>query len=148
MTEDHGLHAELSSQTGDDRRLRGRPNDPVVLVNWREARRFRDFLTQAWRRVLPKGFVVTLPSEAEWEKAARGGGRITVEYEPVTPPRLQATLETASVQMPNPLPTRAYPWGESFAADQVNVEATIGETSAVGCYPTGVSPFGCEDLRG
>ena len=142
-------YAERSGRTvDDDRRLHGRPNDPVVYVNWHEARRCCEFLTQAWREVLPRGFVVTLPSEAEWEKAARGGERIPVDYEWVTLPRLQATLETASVQMPNPLPTRAYPWGESFDADQANVESIIGETSAVGCYPTGFSPYGCEDLSG
>jgi len=132
----------------DDRSRRGRENDPVVYVNWHEARRFCDFLTQAWRGVLPNGFVVTLPSEAEWEKAARGGERIPVEHEWVTLPRLQATLETAAIHRPNPFPTRAYPWGESFDADRANFEAIIGETSAVGCYSTGASPYGCEDLSG
>ena len=50
--------------------------------------------------------------------------------------------------MPNPFPSRAYPWGKSFDADKANAEATIGETSAVGCYPTGFSPYGCEDMSG
>jgi formylglycine-generating enzyme required for sulfatase activity len=51
-------------------------------------------------------------------------------------------------QIPNPFTARTYPWGESFDADKANVELTIGETSAVGCYATGFSPYGCEDLSG
>ncbi|TVR58739.1 MAG: formylglycine-generating enzyme family protein [Candidatus Competibacteraceae bacterium] len=142
-------YAERSGRpVDDDRRLHGRPNDPVVSINWHEARCFCDFLTQAWRGVLPNGFVVTLSSEAEWEKAARGGERIPVEHEWVTLPRLQAKLETAAIHRPNPFPTRAYPWGESFDAGRANAEPIIGETSAVGCYSTGASPYGCEDLSG
>jgi formylglycine-generating enzyme required for sulfatase activity len=35
-----------------------------------------------------------------------------------------------------------------FDADKTNAESTIGETSAVGCYPMGLSPYGCEDMSG
>ena len=119
-------------------------------VTWYDARRFCDFLTLTWRGVLPKGFVVTLPSEAEWEKAARGGERIPVDYEWVTAHQLTEKLDTllCCPQMPNPFPARPYPWGESFDLDKANTESTIGETSAIGCYPMGFSPYGCEDMSG
>ena len=65
----------------DERSLSGRANDPVLYVSWHDALRFCDFLTQAWRAALPQGFVVTLPSEAEWEKAARGGEQVPFDYD-------------------------------------------------------------------
>ena len=67
-------YIKLSGAAAEDEdSLRGRDNDPVTNVSWHEAIRFCGFLSDAWRRALPQGFVVTLPSEAEWEKAARGG---------------------------------------------------------------------------
>jgi formylglycine-generating enzyme required for sulfatase activity len=144
-------YVQLSDSRVDDANsLRGRANDPVVSVSWHDAMRFCDFLIQAWVGLLPKGFVVTLPSEAEWEKAARGGVRISADYEWVTALQLTEKLETLLIrpQKPNPFPVRAYPWGESFDSDKANAESTIGETSAVGCYPTGFSPYACEDMSG
>lgn len=134
----------------DERSLLGRANDPVLYVSWHEALRFCAFLTQAWRAALPQGFVVTLPSEAEWEKAARGGEQVPFKYDCLTLPHLPDKLKSlvSWVQMPNRYPARAYPWGESFDADKANVESTIGETSAVGCYPVGFSPHGCEEMSG
>ena len=144
-------YVQLSSAAVEDESsLHGRENDPVVRVSWHDARRFCTFLAQAWRAWLPEGFGVTLPSEAEWEKTARGGEHIPADYEWVTPPRLADTLKLAPsyAQMRNPFPTRAYPWGSSFAPDRANVEGTVGETSAVGCYPVGFSPYGCEEMAG
>ena len=136
--------------TDDERPLRGRENDPVLYVSWHDALRFCDFLTQAWRGLLPRGFVVTLPSEAEWEKAARGGEQVPADSAWVTPQQLTETLAAmpSATQIPNPFPARAYPWGESFDADKANAESAIGETSAVGCYPAGFSPYGCEEMSG
>ena len=51
-------------------------------------------------------------------------------------------------QIPNPFRARAYPWGESFDPEKANAESNIGETIAVGCYPLGFSPYGCEDMSG
>ena len=132
----------------DERSLRGRENDPVSHVSWHDALRFCDFLNQAWRGLLPRGLVVTLPSEAEWEKAARGGAQVPANSARVTVEQVTEMLEAMpSLKLTaNPSPGRAYPWGASFDADRANVESAIGETSAVGCYTTGSSPYGCEEM--
>lgn len=79
-----------------------------------------------------------------------GRHRIPADYAWVTAPHLTEKLETllSCPKMPNPFPARAYPWGESFDPDKANAQSTIGETSAVGCYPAGFSPYGCEDMSG
>ena len=144
-------YVQRSGHTSDDEHgLLGYDNDPAVYVSWHDAMRFCGFVTVAWRGLLPKGFVVTLPSEAEWEKAARGGERVPGNFDWVTLHQLIEKLETAGgcAEMTNPFPQRAYPWGESFDGDRANAESTIGEISAAGCYPLGRSPYGCEDMIG
>jgi formylglycine-generating enzyme required for sulfatase activity len=111
--------------------LRGVDNHPVVQVSWHEALAYCGWLTQKLREwdgmpeplvtlLREEGWTITLPSEAEWEKAARGSED-----------------------------KRRYPWGNDSDSNRANYDDTgIGTTSAVGCFPGGASPCGAEDLSG
>ena len=97
---------------------------PVVCVPWQDAMAYVAWLVDAtgqhgWR----------LPSEAEWEKAARWDAQRNV--------------------------SRLYPWGDSFDQNRCNTsESGINTTSPVGSYSaadarrSGASPFGVEEMAG
>ena len=100
---------------------------PVIYVSSVEAEEFCKWLSQRENRKY------RLPSEAEWEYAARGGE------------------------------TRLFPWGDrainghlanfadvrtQFAWRDPNVDDGFAETAPVGSFPRGASPFGIEDLAG
>jgi formylglycine-generating enzyme required for sulfatase activity len=121
---------ESGYEPGETHSLRGVSNHPVVRVTWYEALKYCDWLTErlrAWDEtpellatlLREEGWAIILPSEAEWEKAARGtDGRI-------------------------------FPWGEQADSERANYNDTgIGTTSAVGCFPDGASPYEVEDLSG
>jgi formylglycine-generating enzyme required for sulfatase activity len=128
----------------------GLANLPVVGVSWYEALAFTRWLTARWgtRGWLPPGWRVTLPSEAEWEKAARGGLQI-----PERPARraIQATAANLPLSLqPNPAPKRPYTWtaGE-LTPERANYdESEINQTSSVGAYREAASVYDCEEMLG
>ncbi|HRN69371.1 MAG TPA: SUMF1/EgtB/PvdO family nonheme iron enzyme [Promineifilum sp.] len=131
-------------------------NRPVGYVNWYDALAFCEWLNRRWGAYLPPGYRVTLPSEAEWEKAARGGSVVPVDHHATTVHSLKETLATPPVTMPNELPRREYPWGDEpekpAAADDPyranNEAAGVGRPTAVGSFPAGGSRLGCLDMSG
>ncbi len=101
--------------------LHGLANQPVRWVSWFEAMAFCKWLETRWLKSgrLKPGWIVALPSEAEWEKAARG------------------------------VEGHRYPWGSEFKVDLANTrEGGIGGVSTAGCFPGGASPYGCEEMSG
>ncbi len=99
----------------DDRFGVARPNYPVVGISWYEAMAYCRWLT----RLLDDGYEYVLPSEAEWEYAARGATR------------------------------RIYAWGDQQPdGERANFNQTYRGTTAVGCFPTGATPEGVFDLTG
>jgi len=100
---------------------------PVVYVNWHDVRAYAEWAG------------LQLLSEAQWEKAARGGLQI---------PNPQSEIRNGLVDNPNP--RRRYPWGDVFDPSKCNAsESGIGGTTPVGKYsPAGDSPYGVADMAG
>jgi formylglycine-generating enzyme required for sulfatase activity len=111
--------------------LEGTATCPVRYVNWHEAMQYCAWLTQRLHvstiaahmdKIYPRGWQVTLPSELEWEKVARGGGA------------------TSAV---------IWPWGDAADADRANfAETGIDTVSPVGCFANGAPTNGCQDMIG
>jgi formylglycine-generating enzyme required for sulfatase activity len=119
---------ELFDPSHRNKRLGKAANDhPVVQVSYLDAVKFCDWLSARDRRKY------RLPTEAEWEYAARG------------------------------IDGRIFPWGDNLNSGEyanfadantafiwrcVEIDDGYAETSPVGAYPKGVGPFGIEDLSG
>ncbi len=128
----------------------GLPNHPVVGVTWYEAMAFARWLEVDWRKrgLISEDWLVGLPTEAQWEKAARGGLKVP-EQEVVLPVGKIATREASPFLIDNENATRKYPWGDDFDSEKMNMEETdIGTTSTPGCFFSGKSPCGCEEMCG
>ncbi len=140
--------AEAGNELGHEHSLRGLPNHPAVSLTWHEALAFGQWLTGLYRGRLPERYVVTLPTEEQWEKAARGGVQVPVR--PVWGDLAGGLgIPVAPSLMENPTPLRLHPWGDRADSTRANyAETGIGGTSAVGCFPRGTSPYGVEDLSG
>jgi formylglycine-generating enzyme required for sulfatase activity len=94
----------------------GRGKRPVINVSWDEANKYCQWLSEKTKKT---GLSFKLPTEAQWEKAARGTG------------------------------SRKYPWGNNEPDKTLaNFFSNVGKTTPVGSYPKGASLYGLLDMAG
>lgn len=98
----------------DDRYPANKEDHPVTCVNWFDACAYCEWLTRV------TGYPFRLPTEAEWEKGARGTDG------------------------------RSYPWGDDKPENNhCNYRSTnLADTTPVGAHPLDKSPYGCHDMAG
>jgi hypothetical protein len=101
-------------------------NHPCENVSWYQTVAFCRWLNMSYKAVelthelgLETGLEIRLPTEKEWEYAARGNDE------------------------------RVYAYGNKYDPTKGNtIDTNIGETTVVGSYPDGSSPFGLLDISG
>lgn len=124
-------------------------NHPVVGISWYEALAFTRWITNSWQNngIIDKNRLIRLPSEAEWEKASRGGLKIPEKKKIIR--ACDKLWESRVKTKPNPYPERDYPWNDEIDVNKANYDETdIYTTSAAGCFSLGASPYGCMDMSG
>ena len=106
----------------------GRESHPVAFVSWYDARAFLEWCG------------LRLPTEAQWEKAVRGG--VWLDGDDAQTHR-------------NPLPDRRYPWGDEapdangvFRCNLDGDADGFPHTAPVGSFARFTSPYGIWDLAG
>ncbi len=105
--------ADWQHPAGPSSQIDDKMDHPVVQVSWHDAVAYCAWLAEI------TGKPYRLPTEAEWEKAARGTDG------------------------------RRWPWGGEWHPESCNCERRVGDTTPVGKYsPDGDSPFGCVDMVG
>lgn len=126
-------------------------NHPVQGISWYEALAFTRWLTCYLRdlKLISQKWLVILPSEPEWEKAGRGGLELPQRRQVRIVGDSQLQILTIHKTRKNITPARRYPWGNDIDVNYANCEETeIENTSAVGLFPRGSSPYGVEELSG
>ncbi len=120
----HAAPASSYNKLTWEQQVRERLDHPVVNVSWQDATAYI-----AWLREVTGQRGWRLPSEAQWEKAARWDAAHNV--------------------------SRIYPWGDSFDKNRCNTsESDIKTTTPIGSHPasdqrrSGASPYGAEDMAG
>jgi len=118
----------LAGHPASERGFWNTPNHPRETVSWYEAVAYTRWLTAKLHEHgrLPEAMTVRLPTEQEWEKAARGDDG------------------------------REFPWGDGFQSGRANIDETylnagpfyLRQTTAVGIYPKDTLPFGLLDMAG
>jgi formylglycine-generating enzyme required for sulfatase activity len=103
---------------------------PVLLISWNDAEAFCRWLTQRENRIY------RLPTEAEWEYAARGG-RDSAFWSGSDPASLAAAANVADQRLRDAVP--AADWAETW-------DDGHAFTAPVGSYPP--NPFGLHDMHG
>jgi len=115
-----GHHIPLSWITADW--IIARKDHPVSCVSYHDASHYCDWLTSYLKKnnQIDDNCLIRLPTEAKWEKAARGSS----DY--------------------------LFPWGENLDPSKCNIKSSrIIDTTPVGKFsPSGDSPYGCSDMVG